>query len=311
MAIPVTAVHKGTSKPATPKIIAALMLLLFLPYNTIFAQTQKEDIEKYFSDIKETFDYVAAAPAVKGTNLPRTDRYFVSVLKKHQPFYSLIKTNSKGVIISEIVRGQTPERNFRVISDQPWFPALSKKFEDYAGLLKEDNGRYYLFWCKPVVKGNKHFIGAVAAKIDLWDCIHKYSSNVAEPFLVRLGNKSLYSHKWKTTDLYEQVALDIPGISKIYVRFPKGVPQDAAVDSSAIAATPDTVVKTAIVTEPVVEKAKTEKSPAKKNNTFRTIILVIMGIALIVLIFYMNKLYIFFKEWRLRRKIDNEENIFK
>jgi hypothetical protein len=270
----------------------------------VAASTFKENIEQYFTELMESYNSIASAQGVKGTSLPRTDRYFVSALKKHQVFYSLIKTNSKGVVVSEVIRGQTPERNYRKVDNQRWFTVVSGKHEGYEGFMKEEEtGRYYLLWGRPIIKGSSHFAGGVVAKVDLWDCFHEFSDKAEEPFLIRLGNLSLYSHKWKKGISYDEVALDIPGVKRISVRFPK---------SGAQLTPPDSIAQsmTAVGDTEKGKKTKTGKFSLKKLSTIQKITIAVMGVALLVLLFYLSKLISRFKDWRLRKKIDKEDNMF-
>lgn len=283
--------------------ISFIVLFFFQPLTA--KQASKEDIENYFSELQNTFTLIAGASSVKSTSLSRTERYFVTILKKNQTLYSLIKTNSKGVIISEVIRGKTPEKNYRNVAGQPWFRTVLKKREDHYGFVKEETGRYYLFWGKPVFKGANRFVGAVAVKIDLWDCFHKISADVNEPFLIRLGNKSLYSHKWKKGPLYKDDLLNIPGVRKISLRLEKVGAQKKASDTAAFSIAQDTAIK-----KQPVEKKDTKGFSLKKMSIFQKIVGIAMIIAFLVLLFYLTKLITIIKDWRLRKKIEKEDNLF-
>jgi len=283
--------------------ISFIVLFFFQPLTA--KQASKEDIENYFSELQNTFTLIAGASSVKSTSLSRTERYFVAILKKNQTLYSLIKTNSKGVIISEVIRGQTPERDYRNVADQPWFRTVLKKREDHYGFVKEETGRYYLFWGKPVFKGANRFVGAVAVKIDLWDCFHKISADVKEPFLIRLANKSLYSHKWEKESLYNDDLLNIPGVRKISLRLEKIGSQKVASDTATFSIEQDTAIKK----QPVEKKDKKGFS-LKKMGTFQKIVVIAMIIAFLILVFYLTKLITKIKDWHLRKKIEKEDNLF-
>jgi hypothetical protein len=120
----------------------------------------------------------------------------------------------------------------------------------------EETGRYYLLWAAPILKktkGKEAFKGAVALKIDLWDCFQKYSKTAETPFLIRMGRLSLYSYKWNDTFAFVEEPLLIPGVEKITVKYPKSGGTAAAaaenvqpsvtpaVDSNKIKAAEDSV----------------------------------------------------------------------
>jgi len=256
-----------------------------------------ESVDIYFAELKNDFDLVVAAPALRKTKLVYTDRHFVSILKKHQTFYSLIRTNSKGVVINEVIRGATPVRDYRKIANQFWYNHVAKTHEEYQGFLKEETGRYYLFWAKPILfttpNGTKKFFGAVAAKIDLWDCFHKISTDVDKPFLARVEGISLYAHKWKNVTEFDEAGVTIPGAQKTFIRFEKTAPPQ---ENLAIAQTP-----------PPPEPA----APAKRMTVLekvdrRAIIAVAVAVGLIIIILVV-RLIMQINHIMLMRRIDKSD----
>lgn len=294
-------------------------LLLILTATVIIAEPSlKEDIEEYFTDQWQAFDKIATSSSIKKTSLSYIDRYFISILKRNQTFYTFIKTNSKGVLINEVIRGERPERKFRDVGIQRWYYHVSRKYKDYHGFLKDENGRYYLFWAKPVLKttrsGAKKYIGAIAVKVDLWDCFHKFASDINEPFLIRLGRKGLYSNKWKKGIDFEEKSLEIPGVRRISVRIAVSTPEEMPTDSHTFAVAQDSVVKKNKPEEKAINvkediKTKPETPPAKKFGQAKIIVFIIIIVAVLVLTLYLSKLVAFYKDWRLKRKIEKEENL--
>jgi hypothetical protein len=288
-----------------------LLVLTFGFYAPTRADSLQVEFEHYFSTLLESFNTIANSSVLKKTRLYSMDRFFVSSLKKHQPVYSFIRTNSKGVIISEVIRGMTPERNFRKVRDQKWFRFVQRNKEDYHTLIKiKETGRYYLLWCKPVLKGNKYFVGAVAVKVDLWDCIHKISSNIDTPFLIRLGKKSLYSYRWKNIDSYDKIPLEIPGVKNISLLVKKEFVEEPV----AAEAKPDTPAVAAAETEknqqPAVQntEVKKEKKP-KKEKSFTSSkmfkVSLIFGIIVVIILIIVAVSYISrLRQRSLWQKID-------
>ena len=86
------------------------------------------------------------------------------------------------MIISEVIRGEKTERPMRDVSGQRWFRKVSRNKEAYYTLIKDrEQARYYLFWCRPILKRGNRFIGSVVAKIDLWDSFYEFSNFNIEP----------------------------------------------------------------------------------------------------------------------------------
>ncbi len=296
------------------------LLFLFVAYACASDTAFNEDVEKFFDDQKKSFDAIAESPSIRKTSLSQVDRYFVAQLKKNQTFYTLIKTNTKGVLINEVVRGMTPERKFKDVGTQKWYPYVSRRLKEYHGFLKDENGRFYLFWAKPILKNPgtnaEQFVGAVAAKVDIWDCFHKFASDIDKPFLVLLGRKSLYSNKWKRQLAFEEKLLRIPGIKKISIRYEKS----AAPLLADTGAAPDTLREIAAtdttppVFTPVAESKPNENStrnPFEKMSNLQKIVLFSILLAVLVLIVYLSKLAAKIRDWRIRRKIEKEDNLFR
>jgi hypothetical protein len=273
--------------------------------------TLKERIESYFTALSDTFESIVDAPAVRGTRLRAIDRYFIHALQRHQTAFAFIRTNSKGVVISEVVRGTTPERSYRKIGSQRWHIYVKSKKKPYYGMLKGANGRYYLFWGRPVLKASRHgqrFVGAVAAKIDLWDCIHHFTSTITEPFLVKLGTLTLYDHKWHEVDDAVETRISVPGVARISLRH--------ATPTSPPPSRADTAVPSASPPRTTTASTNAEVSGQAKNFSLGALTLIdkivfgLMAVALVVLLILLWRILAWLRDWRLRRKIEKEDNLF-
>jgi hypothetical protein len=289
--------------------VTAAALVLVIPWGGTADTLMQVEFDSYFADLQQRITTIASSSVIKKSALSPVDAYFVAQLKKTQPIYSLIRTNSKGVIINEVVRGQKPSRDYRSIATQPWFKAFNSSYDPYFGFVKEENGRYYMFWAQAIVTRDNRFRGAVAAKIDLWDCFHKLSSEIERPFLVRLGTLSLYSHKWEKGHQNQDYELTIPGIQKITLRM--FMSETAAREDSATA-----VMRkdTGAVAGPVFGIDSSIRKPAAKKTGFPFVLkfgkfrLAILGLLLITipgaLIF---RFVVWFKNWRLMKRIERED----
>jgi hypothetical protein len=215
--------------------------------------------------------------------------YFIKTLKKYQPLYSLSITNSKGKVFSEIVRGEKPIPIKKDVSKQVWFLQARNSLKKYDGIVKEDNGRYYLFWSVPLLhktsKGPIKFNGAVVAKIDLWDCFHKIAETTKQPFYIRLNDMTLYTHLWENQRIYVEDALVVPGVEKISVRRQKsGVSAVQAFqgpESASALSWKDTSRKTLV---PILGAEKNGPKPASPKVSKANVPVVIGLIVLIIII---------------------------
>ncbi|HEX2958854.1 MAG TPA: hypothetical protein VHO70_18610 [Chitinispirillaceae bacterium] len=87
------------------------MLVISL-FTLVFSTTTvKQDLDNYFVQIDESFTAIQKSSAIKSTNLKLAENLFVRELKKNQSFFAFYRANTKGKIVSEVVRGKTAERS--------------------------------------------------------------------------------------------------------------------------------------------------------------------------------------------------------
>ena len=259
--------------------LAGFFFSLFLTGSAFGSQNMQEDLNGYFVKMDAAFEKLSEAGAVRSTSLRSAERLFVREMRKNQAYTMFFRTNSKGVIISEVVRGEKVERPMRSVDDQRWYRTVSQKKEPYYTLVKDsERGRYYLLWARPILKSGDRFVGAVAAKIDLWDSFYEFSNSVYVPFLVKLGRKSLFSHKWKNSLIGGEKSLTVPGVDKISVIYIQEKP-----------AAPAAVVQEDTIKEPPAaaasaETAKEPQTPEKKKGGSGTLIvlLVVLFAAIVI-----------------------------
>ena len=230
--------------------LAALVCFLAVPLQAAGEPSAlKLGMDSMFIKFQKDFDKIAASAAIKKSAVGPVNRLFFNSLKKHQPYYSFLRTNQKGIVVNEVIRlVEKPSTKKQDVSKEEWFKRASTKMEPFQDcLFQNETGRYHLFWVSPIIskgkKGKETFAGAVAVKIDLWDCFHQFSKDQDTPFLVKMDKKSLYSNKWDNNSPSAKEPLVVPGIDEIYVRYPKeGAPAEAQIegtDSSLIKATAD------------------------------------------------------------------------
>ncbi|MBN1761137.1 MAG: hypothetical protein JW863_22605 [Chitinispirillaceae bacterium] len=271
-------------------VFVVFFSLLFLKVATgNCEQNLQERLNDYFVQLDADFAKVADAGAVRSTSLRPAERLFVREMRKNQAYTIFLRTNSKGVVISEVVRGEKVERPMRSVSDQRWFQVVSKKNEAYYSLIKDtDRGRYYLLWTRPILKRGDRFVGAVAVKIDLWDSFYEFSNSMYVPFLVKLGRKSLFSHKWENGLIGAEKPLTIQGIDRISVIYIQEKKQPSTV------AQKDTAVTAAPVAASTVQNKEPPKTSKKKGGGGLLVFLLVLlfggiGIASFMLVAWMRR----------------------
>jgi hypothetical protein len=198
---------------------AALLFLAVLSGPLVLAAqpaSVPDMAEEYFQNLRNAFEKTAGANALKSRRWRTRGNYFTGVMRRYPTFHTFVLTNTRGRVITHVVRGSVPRKTNKAITRGNWYSFLKNARKARAGIwFEKDNGRYYLVWGKPVTAGRKgqRFMGAVAAKIDLWDSFHKFAKRVEQPFLSMINGKVLYSHEW-TMKAYKAYAIKILGIKK-------------------------------------------------------------------------------------------------
>lgn len=286
--------------------------------NTATPSEMKVQMDSIFIDLQNDLDEIVNSPAVKNKTAATTiNGYFFKELKKNQVYYSLTKVSSKGILTNEVIRMvEKPNVKPVSLSKELWVKRTITARKPYWGLKKlEQTGRYYLIWAAPILsqdkKGKEVVSGAVALKIDLWDCFHKVANKSETPFLVRIDKMKLYSNKWENGVKYKEELLTVAGIKKISVRYPRVietavapvVPSEPvvkdttpAVDSSAIKAAKLDSVKAV--------QAVLEKKKAQKTNLIIIAILVLLALIVAFLFIVVPTI----KQRRLLREIENSDD---
>jgi hypothetical protein len=249
-------------------------------------------LDSVFIKMKADLDEVAGSSLLHAKAAAPVDNLFLKSLKAHQPFYSLTRVNKKGEVVNEMIRlVEKPDEKKQNLSKETWFKNAVKKQADYSSVLKlEETGRYYLVWAVPIVadketsKGKEVFEGGLALKIDLWDSFHKFAKNVETPFLVRLGKMPLYSNKWKDTIEFKEETIDVQGVKKCSIRYPKSVTTFVTTPEPPVAAIPaiDSAKIRAATQDSLNKAIAAAKDKKKKANAKMVVIAVLIVLIIIV-----------------------------
>lgn len=276
----------------------SVFISVMILYNFTFADSEninlEEKINSYFAKIEDSFSRVASSNVLKDRDLKPAEKLFVNTMKKNKVYNTFIRTNSKGVIISEVIRGKKPERPMRDVSNQQWFNYVKNKKEPFYNLIKDsEEGRYYLFWARPIIKDKNRVIGAVAVKIDIWDGFYDISKDVYIPFTIKLGNKTLFSHKVNKENKYsprEEKQLAINGIKDITLVV---LSENVTFTSNTLEQKKDTVVNTTSLTNDTTKIQKKNKQNKGGGAIIIILILVVLfggiGVGSYMLISWMQR----------------------
>ena len=281
-----------------------------------FSEPMKDTINHYFSVLQKDFNKCVSSSVCKKPRTSPVNRLFSATLKKHPAMYSLVRVNAKDVIINEVDRGALPKKVHKKIAKQAWYVAVEKNREYYG--VMEENGKYFLLWAKSIIS-KKGFGGAVAVKIDLWDCFHSLTSESTVPFIVRINGKSLYSHKMKDDAIVQEEPLYIPGVANASLLSEKPVvaaaPAPAGPHSGEMLAASvrrDTGSQGASRTaEASIDTSEKIKSPAANPSKHRTLFIIVGIVLAVIIIILLVQFYTWLNHRFLMRSINREDPFIK
>lgn len=255
-------------------VLGAVLSLVSLSSSRAAEPIIQQDMNLYFSSMYASFTRIAQSSILKKNSLRSAELFFLRELKRSQSINAFLRTNSKGQIISDVIRGKDIERPLRDVSGQRWFQFVKKQRTAYHTVIKDDErGRYYLLWCSPIIKKGDRFVGAVMAKIDLWDSFYEFSDAVYYPFRIKLGKKTLFSHKWKEQYIGSEVSLAIQGIKHISVVYiQEKMPPESAVKSGKSATTS------------LIHKGDSARNLIADDNPMRSLHGIILLVSLLLII---------------------------
>jgi hypothetical protein len=258
-----------------------------------------QELDTLFAKTKTDFEKMALSPILKSPRLPMVNSFFIQSLKIHLPWQSLIRTDKKGQVIDEVIRIEGISKEKRSVADQTWFTQVSKTMKEHNEIaITEKTGRYYLVWAAPIVskvKGADVFQGAVAVRIDLWDCFDRFADTWTSPFMIRiLGRVTLYDHLWKDTIKYIEKPLAVPGLDKIAVRYPGMTTELAAAraaDSAARELARLDSMRVKAAADSIIKVAQTKKAKARNTSVaaMGIIVFLIIVVGIILLVVYRRR----------------------
>ncbi len=179
-------------------------------------------VNTYFVSLDSAFGAITRGVSrIQGLN--PTDEHFINALNDHSEFEYLMRTNSKGKIISKASGGKAAPRTYRFIGDQTWHKTTEISKKPYYGNIIQKKG-YYLFWNRPVMVKTKYgsrFGGAVAVKINLKKCFQNIASTNKIPFQIIYAKRTLFSNiKKGVPGSFSENKLAVYGMPGLVVRYP-------------------------------------------------------------------------------------------
>jgi hypothetical protein len=147
----------------------------------------------------------------------------------------------------------------------------------------------------------------LALKIDLWDSFHKFAKNVETPFLIRLGKMPLYSNKWKDTIAFKEEAVDVQGVKRCTIRYPKSATMFVTTPEPPVVAAPAVdSAKIKAATQDSLNKALAAAKDKKKKANARMVMIAVLIVLIIIVGILIFIVVPAMRQRALMKNIDNE-----
>ncbi len=267
-------------------------------------------VNTYFISIDSLFG-IMAAEVSKISNLDPSDKYFLDRAGEYPQFEYLMRTNSKGKIISKVSNNKIAPRNYRVIGGQVWYKTLALTKKPYYGNISQRKG-HFLFWNRPILvktRRGSRFGGSVAVKINIKKCFKDIANKNNVQFEIIYKKETLFSNIGKNISgpfvenklgVYGMPGLvlkhSIPGAKPAsttsQVAQPPGEKTVATKEKALKAPQKGPVKKAALSKKNVEKKAAVKKAEKHKGGVGSIVVLVILiivGVLVVVVCFIAMK----------------------
>ncbi len=180
-----------------------------------------EEISAHFASLDTALRELSEAREMRVRNISEANGPLEQYMDRYPEVIAVLRINSNGKVVNEIVRKGRPGKKFRDVSSQSWFSTVSA-LEPYYGYLETRGEKMYLFWSRPIkVESGSDYRsgGAVVAKIRLNEALNSVRDKVESAFRILVENRAQYSHDWEKGANYEEQSLRIRGLPETTLQY--------------------------------------------------------------------------------------------
>jgi hypothetical protein len=221
-------------------------------------------VEGLFCRADSALCALSERPESRMKEVAPVEELFMAALSVRPEFGLIARTNSKGLVVNVISRGDSSVGKNTDVSIRDWHDAPLSSRRPYYGPPFEENKEWRVYWSRPIMVrnsvGTMRFGGVVAAKINLTVLLKRFAAESKDPFEITYKGKNFFSLSWNNSDAYEEKPLHVPGIGVLSYRSVLKKRQRTVSDEDSV-----TAVTTTVKSEALVEKAvdTTSSSPAR------------------------------------------------
>ena len=211
-------------------------------------------VEGLFCRADSALSTLSQRPESRMKEVAPVEELFTAALSSRPEFGLIARTNSKGLVVNVISRGDSSVRKNSDVSIRDWYDAPLSSRRPYYGPPFEENKEWRVYWSRPIMVrnsvGTMRFGGVVAAKINCTVLMKRFAAQSKDPFEITYKGKNFFSRSWNNPDAYEEKPLQVPGIGGLSYRFGSKKRQRPVSDEDSA-----TEVTPTIKSEALVEKA--------------------------------------------------------
>lgn len=212
-------------------LVGALVIFTYLPVVHADFNKVKESLSARLEKLDSHLLSLSKSNELSSRRIEDATPPFRNSIKEFPEFQTLMRTNSKGKVVNEIVNEGRQGKKFRSVARQSWFGETAR-MNPYYGFLKMRDGTTYLFWCKPIPVGTREggyrFGGALVAKIELSDVLKAVAGEVDEPFQLLHEDEAIYANEWNSIKEPVSEKITVKGLDNIVLRGKKASPPNVA-----------------------------------------------------------------------------------
>jgi hypothetical protein len=148
-----------------------IAIAALLRFHGVDAAVDAPFIEKQFSRVDSSLAQLVALPQARMKEVEPFDDAAKQILAKHPEIASVMRTNSKGIVVNCVRRVSGESDLHADVSGREWFGVPKNTMNPYYSQLHKENKRPALIWSRPLfintTIGGRRFGGVVAVLLDI------------------------------------------------------------------------------------------------------------------------------------------------
>ena len=184
--------------PAGTKIVQHLLCfalsILFL-YHTSLASPPHTYLFALVKRAERLFVQCAGDPRIRMKELAPAQALLDSLTSANSLFHSIVRTNSRAMVVNEAVRSGPPGERYRGVAAEPWYRAVEKSGKPCYGPPIHEKG--FAGWEQAVpifvhtAEEGRRFGGALMCRIDAARCVALTTARLGTPVQILYGGRTL------------------------------------------------------------------------------------------------------------------------